>query len=437
MNDWKTLLPSHSERNIHKFAGGCYLAAGAHQFNSLWTRDFCFSSRGLFRLRKPEIVHDQLELILSNLQSRNGFKIAPKVMDSSSATRQARCVSAVINKYCGLSPSVPLNTPLRPEFEDERGSIAIDSNLLVLLTAYDYLLYAGAEGWWRRRLQDLVQLYKYYDHKQAKDGDALIVQPPFSDWQDSARRTGKSFYTNLLYYLVSKRLAGFPEFGIVAERLAQLRSAIEDRFFDRDLGIYRSLVSDRTTEGQIRLYPQFSLEANLLAIDLGYFDDDSDPRRSQKVYAALKASYLWRGRARLPGFVSFPSYPADWIYWIVRVARLPHYHDAMYWSWLIALSAKIAWKMKDYSEALRIAERLGGLAKRDGSIVEVYRPAEDLAPVSSWLYDAERPFSWGAAFVLDLVRAISGKPFISTKPKSGALTLEDPSRLRVDRAIAR
>ena len=409
------------KRNVHKFAGGCYLAAGAHQFNSLWTRDFCFSSRGLFRLGELEIVHDQLELIISNLQTRERFAIVPKVMDSSSATRQCRCVSAVINKYFGRSPSVPLNAPFMPEYEDERGSIAIDSNLLVLLTAYDYFSRAGADDWWKKRLQDLVQLYRYYDRKHAKDVDGLIVQPPFSDWQDSARRTGKAFYTNLLYYLVSKRLAGFPEFGIVPERLAQLRSAIEDRFFDRDLGIYRGLVSGGTTERQVRIYPQFSLEANLLAIDLGYFDDDPDPYRSQKVYAGLTASYLWRGRAELPGFVGFPAYPTDWIYWIVRVARLPHYHDAMYWSWLIALSAKIAWKMEDYGEASRIADRLAGLAKRDGSIVEVYRPTPDLAPFSSWLYDAERPFSWGAAFVLDLVGEMGGKPFDSTIVKSGAL----------------
>lgn len=216
-------------------------------------------------------------------------------------------------------------------------------------------------------------------------------------------------------------MAGFPEFGIVPERLAQLRSTIEDRFFDRDLGIYRSLVSRVMAEGQFRIYPQFSLEANLLAIDLGYFDDDSDTRRVQELYAALKTSCLWRGPADMPGFASFPAYPANWIHWIVRVARLPYYHDAMYWSWLIALSAKIAWKMEDYGEALRIADRMAGLATRDGSIVEVYRPTADLPPFSSWLYDAERPFSWGAAFVLDLVGEMGGNPVVSTGTKSGAL----------------
>lgn len=198
------------ERNVHHIPGGCYLAAGAHQFNSLWTRDFCFSSRGLFRLSKLEVVHDQLELILANLQTRDGFAIAPKVMDVSSAIRQCRCVSAVINKYFGRSPSVPLNPPMKAEYEDEQGSIAIDSNLLILLTAYDYFARASADDWWKRRLQDLVRLYRYYDRKHAKDVDGLIVQPPFSDWQDSARRTGKAFYTNLLYYLVSRRFGRIP-----------------------------------------------------------------------------------------------------------------------------------------------------------------------------------------------------------------------------------
>lgn len=91
---------------------------------------------------------------------------------------------------------------------------------------------------------------------------------------------------------------------------------------------------------------------------------------------------------------------------------LSHYHDQMYWSWLIALSAKIAWKMNDYGEASRIIDQLVGLAERDQSIVEIYSPTPDLVPFSSWLYDAERPFSWGAAFVIDLIGEIVGKPLL-------------------------
>lgn len=398
--------------NIHKLAKGCYLTAGAHQFNCLWTRDFCLSSRGLFRLGEFQVVYDQLELIISKLEIGDGFALVPKVMDSSSFVRQFRAVSPIINKCFGISQNVPLDEPLRAEYEDERGSVAVDSNMLVLLTAHDYFVLAGAGNWWKRRLKDLVHIYKYYDQKHIKDGDGLIVQPPFSDWQDSVRRAGKTFYTNLLYYLVSERLARFPEFGIAPENLDQLRSAIEDRFFDKDLGIYRSIVASEATRGQATVYPQFSLDANLLAIDLGYFDNDPDPNRLKNLYASIKKSCLWRGRADLPGSATCPDYPRDWIYWIVRVVLLSHYHDQMYWSWLIALSAKIAWKMNDYGEASRIIDQLVGLAERDQSIVEIYSPTPDLVPFSSWLYDAERPFSWGAAFVIDLIGEIVGKPLL-------------------------
>jgi glycogen debranching enzyme len=177
--------------NIHKMAKGWYLTAGAHQFISLWTRDFCFSSRGLFRLGKFQVVYDQLELIISKLEIGDGFALVPKVMDSSSFVRQFRAVSPIINKCFGISQNVPLDEPLRAEYEDERGSVAVDSNMLVLLTAYDYFVLAGAGNWWKRRLKDLVHIYKYYDQKHIKDGDGLIVQPPFSDWQDSVRRAGK------------------------------------------------------------------------------------------------------------------------------------------------------------------------------------------------------------------------------------------------------
>ena len=239
-----------------------------------------------------------------------------------------------------------------------------------------------------------------------KDGsDGLIVQGSYSDWQDSVKRNGKTFYTNLLYYLVSKRLSAYPEFEITPYGLARLRASIEYRFFDKDSGIYRSIVSTDATGDQT--YPQFSLDANLLAIDLGYFDDNVRPDRAREVYTSLKGSPLWKGGADMPGYATWPDYPCDWIYWMVKVSGLRHYHDDMYWSWLIALSAQIARRMGDVDESARIVARLTSLAERDRYIVEIYRPTKDLAPFKSRLYAAESPFSWGAAFVLDMVEEIS------------------------------
>ena len=399
-------------QNVRQMTSGSYLTAGGRQFNSLWTRDFCFSAAGLFRLGNFQVVHDQLELIISRLEIGDGFALVPKVLDSSPFSRRVRTISPTIKKYFGTFPKLPLDEPLQAEYEDERGSVAVDSNMLVLLTAHDYLEVAGADNWWKKRLSDLVQIYKYYDQDGIRDGDGLIIQLPFSDWQDSARRAGKTFYTNLLYYLVSERLAIFPEFHVTPNKLDQLRSAMEDRFFDKDLGIYRSIAASEATRGLGGDYPHFSLDANLLAIDLGYFENDPDPNRAKQVYARLKESTLWRGRADLPGYVTWPRYPREWIYWLVRAALLSGYHDEIYWSWLIALSAKVAWKMNDRGEASRIVTQLVSLAERDQSIVEIYSPKPDLAPFSSWFYDAERPFSWGAAFVLDLIGEIAGKPLV-------------------------
>ncbi len=404
-----TILPVREQSDI-------YLAAGAHQFKSLWTRDFCFSSRGLFHLHQSSIVRDQLELILANTRACDG--LVPKVLDSTSPTLKGLGVS-VKKLFCNSPPHVSLNDHLKPYYTDDTGGEAIDSNVLVLLTAYDYADRTPDWPWWNRQLPTLVHIYRYYDSKQdASDG--LIVQPSFSDWQDSVKRNGKTFYTNLIYYLVSKRLAIFPEFQITPSKLQLLRNGIESRFFAKDWGIYRSIVGSGSTGDPT--YPQFSLDANLLAIDLGYFDNDPDRDRAKKVYASLKETPLWRGGgADMPGYVTWPDYPRDWIGWKNKVSGLCHYHDEMYWSWLIALSAKIAWTMGDTDESLAIMDRLTCLAQRDRYIVEIYSPTQDLPAFNSRLYAAESPFSWGAAFVVDAAKEIQGWYGCGQQPVSKAL----------------
>lgn len=80
---------------------------------------------------------------------------------------------------------------------------------------------------------------------------------------------------------------------------------------------------------------------------------------------------------------------------------LGHYHDEIQWSWIMALSAKVAGQMGDDAGKTAAFDKLQTLAKRDGTVGEVYRSEAQSRPWSSWLYRSEEPFSWGAAMTLE------------------------------------
>ncbi|MDR3606703.1 MAG: hypothetical protein P4M08_04895 [Oligoflexia bacterium] len=380
------------QKNIHQLGERVYLSAGAHQFKSLWTRDFCWASRGLFALNRADVVRSHLEALIECLRPSDG--LVPRVMDCMSP--RLRVAQASFWSLFGVACEIPLRAPIAHEYQDEHGTEAIDSNILVLLTALDYLKNTGDTTWWNQRADEFTKIYRFYDTRR-DPADGLIVQPKFSDWQDSVTRIGKAFYTNLLYYIVSARLVGVAGFDVSVDALRILRASILVKFFDSRHGIFRSLYQGEQAS------PYFSLDGNLLALDLGFFKTDEE---NAALYEKLRKSPLWEGSMGWPGANTFPDYPRSWRSFAVRLAGVGHYHDRIYWSWLIALSAKIAKTRNDLAEYERIVRKLAELAARDRAIVEVYAPKSSLPPYRSWLYRSETPFSWGAAFVLDALRAV-------------------------------
>ncbi len=381
-------------RNIVRIGDQDFLTAGAHQFRSLWLRDFCFSSRGLFIIDRADVVRDQLALFLENRRPSDG--LIPRVMDSTSP--RVRVSLNTLFRLLSFERDLSIRSPLRAEYQDEHGTEAVDSNVLFLLTALDYVKRTGDIAWWEGHREALVQIYHFYDAK-LDPADGLVVQSRYADWQDSVARDGKTFYTNLLYFVANERLAerDGSSFGVTSSRLSALRSSIMRRFFDDKAGLFLSLYR----EGQA--LPYVSLEGNLLAIDLGFVK--ATP--AQLLYGHLRRSALWGASALdLPGFDTWPDYPDAWKSPAVRFARLAHYHDRIYWSWLMALSAKVAGQMGDRAESGRILETLSRLATRDQAITEVYSPdSAELPLFKSWIYRSETPFSWGSAFVLDALES--------------------------------
>lgn len=369
-------------------ASGPYLSAGRGQFSGLWTRDFCFAARGLLDLGRGDVVANHLSALLSRQRASDG--LVPRLMDSVSPA-YLRVAWHCTGRFLPARWRVlPLGDALIAEYRSEHGVEAVDSNLLALSVAIEYVQRSGDHAFWQRHEPRLVRAYRYYDRLLVDD---LIFQPAFSDWQDSARRSGKAFYTNLLYYLVTARLAASAAFGIDAKRARRVRSRLQEAFFDVSTGLYRSM------EGQ----PYLSLDGVLLALD----GELSNTAESAALYAALKHHALW-ARHGIPGWCTTPDYPNHWISIQTKLVRLRHYHDRLRWSWLTALSAKVAARMGDVAEAERIIEHLRAWAERDGAIYEVYSPDRPYLPWRSPFYTSERHFSWGAGLIVEALGALSG-----------------------------
>jgi len=371
------------ERNIVTLAGKGYLVAGAHQFKSLWTRDFGWSVRGLLALGRADVVKNQLEALLANVRQKDG--VLPRTLDSSSA--KLRVALATAHDVLPLIPGeIGISAKLKPEYLDQYGHIAFDGNLLAVLAARQYVDATKDKAFWAAHKTQLGALLRFYGRHLRKDG--LLHQPAFSDWQDSVKRQGASFYMNMLYARtleVAGEDAGVPG----AKRLAaQLRATIERTFKDPATGLYRSMARGK----------QISLDGNLLALDTGFV-----PMRSAKgrqLFAALRNSALWTA-PNGPGFTTIPPYPEREKSPMVRLAGVGGYHDTLYWSWEMALAGKLAARMGYAKDADAIFGQLSKMAARDGVVGEIYEPKDGLPPKRSLLYHSEQPFSWGAAFVVD------------------------------------
>lgn len=374
------------ERNRVSIGSRRMLTAGQYQFHSMWTRDFSYAARGLLALGDHATVRDQIDALLEHASPEG---LVPRALDTMPIGK--RVVGGMIRARLGLGPSKHKANPtkLYAQVLDEHGSPSLDSNLLVLKTALDYVKASGDQAWLARNQGKLMTLYRYYQKWRGEDG--LLEQPRYADWQDSVRREGKSFYLNLLYLDVTRRLGD--ESGLDAGQRAALADRVHETFFDRERGLYRSLAGKDF----------ISLDGNLLALDLGFVDARSE--RGRSLYDAMKRSPLWT-RGGVPGSNTFGDYPKSWLHLPARLAGLRHYHDRMHWSWLTALSAKVAHQVGDGAESARIVGALAALAERDGTIAEIYQEKKQgLRPFRSLTYRSEAPFSWGAGMVLDALKA--------------------------------
>jgi hypothetical protein len=377
--------------NIHRLKAGEYVTAGLHQFNSLWTRDFAYRVRGLLLIGKADLVRRQLDLTLSYQRRKDG--VLPKGFDNRPLNDRSRYF-ALRKIFPFLPDYLEIEDPLKPVWKDQNNSMAFDSNLLVVNAALDYLEYTNNREWWDQNEAQLIEVLRYYEGFKV---DGMLSQPPFSDWQDTISRPGKVFLTNLQYYHLLDRLRRYPAFGISDIQVADLKQRLIKTFRPDAKKPFRAFA-----EGEI-----VNSDSNLLALDFGFVEPASP--EGAELYQALKAHPLWKQPGGIPGRVAFPVYPDSWKPDYVKNAGLKDYHDVLYWSWLMALAAKVTYKMGDIAEGQRIFTVLARLAKRDLWIYEIYHNKAGLPIFRGALVDSEGPFTWGAIFMVDMIDYLCSK----------------------------
>lgn len=372
-------IAQHSLRaNIETLSCGRFLTAGRNQFLTLWTRDFCHAVKGLMSIGEEEVVRNHLIYLLSHLRADG---LVPRVIDNHLV--QFRVAWQTLRKQVPFIPELSFKEPLKAQYQDEHGSNAFDSNLLLLLAALEL-----PDDFWIQHEENLLKVFHWYDDK-FKDG--LLYQASFSDWQDTTNREGHTFLLNLFYFMVASRLK------------------TKDLNFDQDLEAFKKKIKELFFSDGVFLSLNgqnvVSVEANLFALlDEAFLTFEE----KKSLWEKLKAHPVIALDGTI-GRCSYPDWPSKDLAWHIKFARLKRYHGSLSWSWLMGLGLKTALVMNDQQMIQKQLRHIEKILLRDGEVYEVYDPLKDFSPWGSWLIQSEHPFAWGAGYLCDALNFMAKK----------------------------
>jgi glycogen debranching enzyme len=382
-SDLHSLAVAAIHHNHIQTSRGSFFRAGAHQFSAFWTRDFCFAVPGILSCGSAKLnlaVRDHLSRLLDNLHPETD--LAARMFDSRSSS--IRILTHTIARKTKLYRWLPsIREPLIPEYLGEHGTIAIDSNILLLRACAAYLRVSQDFAWANKMQAAFLRAWRFYE-KHSQDG--IIYQGKYQDWQDSAHRVGASSYVNILYFSFCKMDAGILGISLEPKFVETLRLKFLEHFFHPESGLIRAL----------NKRPEIALDATLLAIEAEVWAD------STAIWTSLKQNPIWTNFV-LPACPHYPNYANGEISWTTKIVGLRHYHDQFLWTWLAALSAKVAMQMQDFDEANRILSKLEAQAVRDNGIYEILENDVSLTPVERAFYQSESPFTWAAGIILQAI----------------------------------
>ncbi len=346
-----------------------FITAGAHQFHSVWVRDFCWgidlwtqlhqtNHSGLFPEDIMEALTNTVQLCLFSPLNKEGF--APRGFDIQNP-KLTVCLGLL-----GIPKIGFLNQNLRPEYTGEHGTVAFDSNLLLALLAINLTQAKPGSVLFKIKNQlnlqnsQLINLCKRFleCYVPYQDSQGILRQPAFSDWQDSARRETATSYIHFLYLYILQ--------ATNSARSIELTERYFNLFFDSKTKLFRS-ESDHPE--------RISIESNLFALKKGIFRNFID----EKLFENSIVSFFSENH-RAPVHVFYENRD---ISWTTKMCGLRHYHDQLIWPW--------------QQHQLNFVRAKSGAPllplDPEFSFHEVLSPTS-LKPFRTFLYRSESPFFW-------------------------------------------
>lgn len=377
------IAKSSLEANIVELHSGKYLRAGANQFGSLWTRDFCFASKGLELIGRADVVDHHVWTLIKSAHPESG--LIPRILESGSSA--LRVTAHCLFGWSRLPKLLPrLKDPLRPEYLGEHKTPAMDSNSLSLIVAH--------RSWQRLSQKQREEMIPHIQRalgflEKSIQEPGWIEQSPFSDWQDSVSRAGFSFYVNILAVQALKLWA---QEGLIKDALwKKIWDHIKPTFLHPKKGIFLSGTTSVL---------QTSLEGNLFALEFDLLNESE----KAELWKHLRSSSVWI-QDEIPGIPVEPSYDQRQISWTTKNVGLRGYHDRLLWPWLSSSAAKICFQMGDAAEGKKILRKLTPIILNEGHVPEVLDPDHYFLPFKTALYKSEGPFSWSSGLLLEALQA--------------------------------
>ncbi len=343
------------------------ITAGTHHFVDLWARDSLFATFGVNVLGLPDISKKTMETFL-RFQRPDG--LVPYLVLRSRHT---------IGKYFGRHAYY--ETPVAHFRSHMSFGIVPDGGILVIIAAAQYAEKSGDVRFLKNQYKRLVSAFAWYE---ARFGNGLVREWFQCEWADALLKSGKTLYTNILYFRAATDMSS------IAKRLGKLRDAA--RFAARAAEVRTRVVSELWT-GEFfadwkdwKRQDYFATHPNMLAIIFGL----ATGHQAEMILHTAKTR-VWNGWTAEN---NAPKYP----FWRVPIFHtaigMHDYHNGLLWLQPGILYAVALHTRGHIKEAKAVLTGIAEKIVSSGGAHEVYE--QNGHPVRRTVYRSEHPFAWSA-----------------------------------------
>ena len=343
------------------------ITAGTHHFVDLWARDSLFATFGTNALGASHVSKKTIQTFL-RFQRPDG--LVPYLVLRSRHT---------IGKYFGRHAYY--ENPVAHFRSHMSFGIVPDGGLMAVIAAAQYAQISGDMQFLKQEYGRLVAAFAWYE---TRFGNGLVREWFQCEWADALLKSGKTLYTNVLYFRAARDMA------FIAERLGKLHDA--KRYAALAAEVRTHVVSELWTGEYFadwkdwKRQDYFAVHPNMLAIIFGL----ATPHQAEMILSTSNGS-VWNGWTAEN---SAPKYPFWRVPFFHTVIGMHDYHNGLLWLQPGILYAAALHTHGDTKKAKTVLTGIAEKIVSSGGAYEVYEQNGD--PVRRMVYRSEHPFAWSA-----------------------------------------